>query len=178
MPNVMLRNDAGQGFRDVTTAGGFGHLQKGHGVAFADLDDDGDQDVFEQMGGAYRGDGFHDVLYENPGHGHHFVRVRLVGQQTNRSALGARLRVDVEGPQGPRSIHRHVSSGGSFGSSPLELHVGLGATEASTVTVTVDWPTSGTTQVHELEVDARWELTEGVEAAIPLPLQAHPFRRL
>ena len=33
MPNVMLRNDNGKRFQDVTTSGGFGHLQKGHGVA-------------------------------------------------------------------------------------------------------------------------------------------------
>ena len=44
MPNVMLRNDAGRRFQNVTTSGGFGHLQKGHGIAFADLDNDGDHD--------------------------------------------------------------------------------------------------------------------------------------
>jgi len=48
-PNVMYRNQAGQKFVDVTMAGGFGHLQKGHAVVFADLDNDGDQDVFEQL---------------------------------------------------------------------------------------------------------------------------------
>ena len=37
-------------FQDVTTSGGFGHLQKGHGIAFGDIDNDGDQDV-------YHGDG-------------------------------------------------------------------------------------------------------------------------
>src|SRR5690606_22178351 len=49
MPNVMYRNRRGTGFSDVTTSGGFGHLQKGHGIAFADLDRDGDQDIFSQM---------------------------------------------------------------------------------------------------------------------------------
>ena len=66
MPNVLYWNQAGQRFVDVTFASGLGHLQKGHGVVFADLDHDGDVDLFEQMGGAYRGDGFADVLYENP----------------------------------------------------------------------------------------------------------------
>ncbi|MHC4711025.1 MAG: FG-GAP repeat domain-containing protein, partial [Planctomycetota bacterium] len=55
MPNIMLRNDAGRRFQDVTTSGGFGHLQKGHGVAFADLDRDGDQDIYHQLGGFYPG---------------------------------------------------------------------------------------------------------------------------
>ena len=54
MPNVMYRNQRGLRFADVSVAGGFSHLQKGHGVAFADLDNDGDQDIFEQMGGPCR----------------------------------------------------------------------------------------------------------------------------
>ena len=48
----------GKGFVDVTSAGGFGNIQKGHGVAFADLDNDGDQDVFEQLGGFPAPQGF------------------------------------------------------------------------------------------------------------------------
>ena len=95
MPNVLYWNQAGQGFADVTFASGLGHLQKGHGVVFADLDHDGDLDLFEQMGGAYRGDGFADVLYENPGFGHGWLAVEVVGVESNRSGIGTRLRVDV-----------------------------------------------------------------------------------
>ena len=54
MPNVMYHNQRGRRFADVSTSGGFGHLQKGHGVTFADLDQDGDQDVFIQLGGRSR----------------------------------------------------------------------------------------------------------------------------
>src|SRR5690606_28194883 len=45
VPNRMFRNAGGVRFQDVTTSGGFGQLQKGHGIAFADLDNDGDQDI-------------------------------------------------------------------------------------------------------------------------------------
>ena len=69
MPNRMFRNDNGLRFEEVTASGGFGHLQKGHGVAFGDLDHDGDQDVYQVMGGAFEGDVAHNVLYENPGMG-------------------------------------------------------------------------------------------------------------
>jgi len=44
-PNIMLRSAGGQRFEDVTGIGGFGHLQKGQGIAFGDLDGDGDQDI-------------------------------------------------------------------------------------------------------------------------------------
>ena len=53
-PNRMFGNDAGKRFQEVTTAGNIGHLQKGHAIAFGHLDTDGDQDIFEQMGGARR----------------------------------------------------------------------------------------------------------------------------
>ncbi|MFL6426954.1 MAG: FG-GAP-like repeat-containing protein, partial [Acidobacteriaceae bacterium] len=43
LPNRMFRNDSGRGFQDVTTAGGFGHLQKGHSIAFGDIENDGDE---------------------------------------------------------------------------------------------------------------------------------------
>ncbi|HMB70304.1 MAG TPA: VCBS repeat-containing protein, partial [bacterium] len=42
LPNLMYRGDGAGGFQDVTEAGGFGNLQKGHGIAFGDLDNDGD----------------------------------------------------------------------------------------------------------------------------------------
>ncbi len=56
MPNVLYKNVEGKRFEDVTTSSGTGHLQKGHGVSFADWDDDGDLDLFVEVGGAVPGD--------------------------------------------------------------------------------------------------------------------------
>ena len=66
MPNRMFRNSEGKSFQDVTIAGGFGDLQKGHGIAFGDLDNDGDQDILAVFGGVYPGDLHQRVLFENP----------------------------------------------------------------------------------------------------------------
>ncbi|MCH7814172.1 MAG: VCBS repeat-containing protein, partial [Planctomycetes bacterium] len=116
-PNVAYRNDAGRSFQDVTFSGGFGHLQKGHAVAFGDLDRDGDEDIFVQMGGFFPGDAFLNALYENPGHGNRWLSIRLVGVRSNRSAIGARIRVTVATDDGERTVHALVTSGGSFGAS-------------------------------------------------------------
>ncbi|HMC82182.1 MAG TPA: VCBS repeat-containing protein, partial [Candidatus Polarisedimenticolia bacterium] len=62
IPNRMFRNAEGKFFQDVTTAAGVGHLQKGHAVSFADFDGDGDQDIYEVMGGAYEGDHYRNAL--------------------------------------------------------------------------------------------------------------------
>jgi hypothetical protein len=160
LPNRMFRSDAGRRFQDVTTAGGFGHLQKGHGVAFADLDGDGDQDVVEELGGAYEGDVYTSVVFQNPGHGGHWIRLKLEGVRSNRAAIGARIRVRVLTDTGPRDIHRVVVSGGSFGSSPLEQHVGLGRARA-VQEVEIRWPASGVVQtLRNLELDHRYLVRE------------------
>ena len=177
MPNVMYRNRDGRRFSDVTYSGGFGHLQKGHGVAFADLDNDGDQDVFQQMGGAFPGDRFGNALYENPGFGNHWITIRLEGVRSNRSAIGARIRVVVVDEQagGRRSIYRHVNSGGSFGGNPLRQTLGLG--RASRIEqLDIFWPATGRTQtVHDLPVDRAIHVVEGEPSYSTLDLRPLTF---
>ncbi len=177
MPNVMYRQDSGRRFVDVSTVGGFAHLQKGHAIAFADLDRDGDQDVFEQMGGAFAGDGFYDVLYENPGFGNHSIVVRLVGVLSNRSAIGARIHLRVRTDGQIRSIYRFVGSGGSFGANPLTQMIGVGkATKIESLTVR--WPRrmdahSYRTQTwRNLDVDQAVTITEREQT-----YKATPWRR-
>jgi hypothetical protein len=127
LPNRMFRNDAGMRFQDVTTAGDFGHLQKGHGIAFADLHRYGFEDVFEEMGGAQPGDAFQSALYRNPGNGNHWITLKLEGVRSNRAAFGARIEVVVKDAKGvPRHIFRTVGFGSSFGGNPLEQHIGIG----------------------------------------------------
>ncbi|REK37927.1 MAG: CRTAC1 family protein [Planctomycetota bacterium] len=174
VPNQLYLNRGGERFVDVTTPSGFGHLQKGHGVAFADLDGDGDLDVFQQMGGAYPGDAFHDAVYENPGFGHHWLTVRLVGRTSNRAAIGVRVQVRLEQPAA-RSIYRQVGSGGSFGANPLRQTFGLGKSQR-VARLEVFWPTTGETQVFEdLPVDQVIEIVEGEPQWRRLDVRATPL---
>jgi len=174
-PNVMYLNQGGKGFANVTLKGGFGHLQKGHGVAFADLDTDGDQDVYIQMGGAFPGDAFSDALFENPGFGARWLALELEGTRTNRSAIGARIHLELEEPDASgksvrRSLYRHVNGGGSFGSSPLRQQLGLGHASAI-VALEILWPVTGATQVfHGVPLDRSFRVVEGKDELVPLVL--------
>lgn len=163
VPNRMFRNNAGQQFQDVTYAGNFGHVQKGHGVSFADLDNDGDQDIHAVMGGAVSGDVFQNALYENPGNGNHWVTIRLRGSSSNRSAIGARIRVTVtqQGGQEQQFFHT-IGSGGSFGANSLQAEMGLGA-NAQSATLAVDWPDGkvGYTDYGSITIDRVLAVQEG-----------------
>ena len=166
VPNRMFRNTGRGTFQDVTTAGNFGHLQKGHGICFGDLDEDGDQDVFEVMGGAYQDDKAYSALYENPGNANHWLSLELEGVRANRAAMGARIKVTVESAGGPRVLHRTVGSGGSFGASPLRQEIGLG--DASGITsVQIVWPAPGPTQtIGSLSLDHRYRVREGLAPVV------------
>ncbi len=127
VPSVLLRNHDGKYFVDVTASSGTGELHKGHGVAFADLENNGNEDIVFEVGGATLGDSHATRVFENPGHGNDWINLKLVGVKSNRSAIGTRIKVTVENKgQGIRSIYRTVGSGGSFGASPLQQHIGLG----------------------------------------------------
>lgn len=175
IPNRMFRNDRGLRFQDITTAGGFGHLQKGHGVSIADIDNDGDQDVYEDMGGAVTGDVYPNVLFENPGFTNHWIKLKLEGVRANRCAIGARVRVDFEERGQARSVHRTVGSSSSFGGNPLRLEIGLGSS-TSIRQVEILWPGSGLRQhLGPLASDRFYGVKEGDDSPRELPLRRFQF---
>jgi hypothetical protein len=165
IPSRMFRNDGGRRFQDVTTSGGFGQLQKGHGIAFGDLDNDGDQDIYSVVGGAIVTDNYHNQLFANPGHGNRWIKLELEGAKTNRAAVGARARIMVRTPAGQRVLHRTVTTGGSFGSTPFRLEIGLGDA-IEVVQADIFWPATGRTQTFtQLELDRAYRLREDAVSA-------------
>ena len=146
LPNSMLRNAAGEKFQDVSSAGGFGHLQKGHGISFGDPDNDGDQDIYQVMAGAFSGDQYQNLLFENPGNDNHWITLQLVGVESNRDGIGARIRVQVTEDGVSRAIHLTVGIGGSFGSSTLQQEIGLGSADTIEA-LEVVWPTTRARQI-------------------------------
>jgi len=178
LPNRMFRNAEGKAFQDVTTSGGFGHLQKGHGVSFADLNNDGNEDVFEKMGGAFPGDLYTSVLYENPGNGNHWISFDLEGAQTNRAAFGAHICLTVRRKEGSRKIYRTVGYGSSFGGNSQRQHIGVGST-TQIEEIEIDWPVSKSVQrFRDVPVDKFFHIKEGKQQLDPLDLKPFAFRHI
>jgi hypothetical protein len=175
IPNRMFRNVQGKYFHDVTTAGRVGHLQKGHGVAFGDIDNDGHQDIYEVIGGAFTGDAFHNVLFLNPGNSNHWITLRLEGVRSNRSAIGARIRVHLNTPEGTRDVYAVVGTGGSFGGNSLQQEIGLGNAR-SIESIEIQWPASGTTQTFKnVAMDQILHIREFSSAPVSVKLKRLDF---
>jgi len=166
IPNRMFRNAEGKVFQDVTASGGFGQLHKGHGVSFGDIDNDGDQDVHSVVGGAYIGDHYFNQLFANPGHGNHWITLKLEGVKSNRAAIGARIKVTVNMGDTERTIYKTVDTGGSFGANPLRQEIGLGQAK-SVRALEVFWPVTGQTQTFtNVVADRFYRLREGDTALV------------
>ncbi|MEE3234770.1 MAG: CRTAC1 family protein [Candidatus Latescibacterota bacterium] len=157
IPNRIFKNVSGI-FYEVTTSGGFGHLQKGHGVAFADFDNDGDQDVYAVMGGAYSGDRAANVLFENPGNEFNWIKLNLRGVQSNRMGVGARIIIDL----GDRQIYSRVSLGASFGGNPYRREIGVGLVERIGH-LRVEWPSGIVQQFDDVATKKSYTIEEGGE---------------
>ena len=149
IPNRLYKNIEGKNFVDVTNNARVGQLQKGHGVAFADIDNNGTQDIATDLGGAYFGDAYNSALFYNPGQGNNnWISLKLEGTKSNRQSVGAKITVTITENGKQRMMYREVNSGGSFGCSPLRQTIGIGT--AKTIDeIKITWPVSGITQVYK-----------------------------
>ena len=176
IPNKLFKNINGTKFLDVTTSSRTGNLQKGHGISFVDMDNDGDEDIYIEMGGAYTGDAYENSFYLNPGqNNNHWINVSLEGTVSNKAAIGAKIKVTFKENNIERSVYRDVNSGGSFGSNPLRQHIGIGQAR-SIERIEIKWPVTGKLQVFEHPpVDITIKIKEGSSSSTTYKLTQFDF---
>jgi len=173
VPNRMFRNVNGGKYEEVTYSGGFGHVQKGHGVAFADLNNDGDQEVYAVMGGAFEGDTFTNVLFDDDTNDNRWITIDLRASSKNVDAVGAKVIITTSKGQ----VHRVVNTGGSFGSSPLRLEIGLGDCDP-TVDILVMWPdqTRSKTELTGIASNKAYQITQSDGQIKDLSMKSFEFK--
>ena len=180
VPNRMFKSFNGRSFNDITFNIGMGHTQKGHAIAFADLDRDGDQDVYAVMGGAVEGDVFPNALFENPSNHNEnsWITLELEGKTANRSSIGARIEVIVKQKDGEsRKIMRTVGTGGSFGAGSLQSEIGLGKAKEIKY-LKIRWPNADNlTEIYtNLSINKFYHIVEGEKPRV-LDRKHIPFRK-
>jgi hypothetical protein len=108
------------------------------------------------------------VLFENPGHGHHWVTLRLEGVTSNRDGLGSRVRVLLDMGGDVAELNKLVGGGGSFGANSLQQEIGLGVA-VGILEIAITWPATGRTDVYvDVEMDRIYRVVEGGAQLEPL----------
>jgi hypothetical protein len=144
-PNQVLRGTGNAAFEDVSRYAGadFQRASLFHGAAFADFDNDGRIDaVVTAINGPARV--FRNV---SPGPAH-WIAIRLVGTQSTREGLGARIKLTL--PNG-RVLYNHATTSVGYASSSEPLvRFGLGPYD-KVKEVEVRWPGGRVQQVSDLD---------------------------
>lgn len=159
-PKIVYRNLGNGRFADVSARLGAPVTTEaaGRGAAFADLDNDGDIDVVvNNVRGAP------DLFRLDLAAGAHWMTLKLRGTRSNRSAIGARVRLVA--PSGVQL--QEVRGGGSyFSQNDLRVHFGLGRV-ASVDRVEIRWPNGLEEQWKDIGVDRIATLIEGRGEPLP-----------
>jgi hypothetical protein len=134
-PRLVYKNLGNGRFQDVSAQMGSGIAEKfsSRGAAFGDYDNDGDIDAL-----VLNLNDVPSLLRNDGGNQQNWIKIKLIGTQCNRTAIGARVRVLT----GKHAQMDEVHSGSSVMSQDdLRLHFGLG--KAATVDlIEVKWPTT------------------------------------
>jgi hypothetical protein len=151
----LFKNNGDKTFTDVSVAQGITNLNYSWAVSSADYDKDGFIDFFI-ANEAGNGRSVDDILYHNTPNANHWVNIKLAGINSNRSAIGAVLRVKTGTKWQARTIQ---SKTGNNSQNSLRAHFGLG--QATTIDkILIEWPGKGFQEVTNQAVDQFITITE------------------
>ena len=132
-PAILYRNNGKGGFDDISARAGPAllELHAARGAAFGDIDNDGSIEIAINSQNERP-----SLLKQSAAGSNHWILLQLTGAKSNRSAIGARVRLTAGG----RTQIDEVRSGGSYLSqNDLRLHFGLGANKEADQ-VEIEWP--------------------------------------
>ncbi|MEL6863149.1 MAG: ASPIC/UnbV domain-containing protein, partial [Bacteroidota bacterium] len=154
LPNVLFRNKGDNTFADVSSSTPLMSYFGGYGVSTSDINGDGKIDVLLAN---YGSDDRTQLFQNNTSTANHWIKVKTIGTQSNRSGIGARVQIKA----GDLLLTDIVTSGSGYaGQNSLTLHFGVGmATEAKEMTVY--WPSGLIETFENLAVDQMYIIEEG-----------------
>ncbi len=152
-PRIIFRNNGDGRFRELGDEAGPGISAKhqSRGAAFGDFDNDGDIDIVIMNRNEAP-----SLLRNDAPPGNHWIKVRLEGTKSNRSALGSRVLVRYGGKVQAQCL---TSQSSFLSSNDPRLHFGLG--KIKTVDIEVHWPTGVSESFKDVAADQLVTIQEG-----------------
>lgn len=161
--DAMFENVEGRVFVDVSAQMGRDFLIPGfqRGAAFADLNNDGLLDlVVTSLDRRPR------LLVNTGSGGAHWLLLQLTGTQSNRDAVGAKVKVTTATG---RTLYNHVTASiGFMSSSDRRLHFGLGR-EKRIRSIDIQWPSGTQQRLTEVAADQILRITEPLRSVSSSP---------
>jgi hypothetical protein len=144
----LWQNDGTGSFTEVGEVSGVTDTGQGRGLLTFDYDNDGDLDIF------IANNGDRPILYRNDGSGNHFLRVKTVGNDSNRDGIGALIRVTPDLSDPAEFMVGEVNAGSHFLSqSEFTAHFGLGESTVADE-ITIVWPGGLQQRLVEIAADS------------------------
>jgi enediyne biosynthesis protein E4 len=144
-PRVIFRNLGGGKFEELIEAGGPGistpHCSRG--CAIGDFDNDGDLDIL-----IVNLNEPPSLLRNDLGGSNHWLKVKLVGTKSNRSAIGARVTCSYGGRRQAQEV---IAQSSFYSSNDPRLHFGLGSAESADLEVR--WPSSPVQMLRSIKAN-------------------------
>ncbi|MEP6738137.1 MAG: VCBS repeat-containing protein [Chryseolinea sp.] len=127
VPNYAFRNNGDLTFTNVSKEWGMNTPSFSNGASFADFDNDGDLDyivnnINDQVS-LYKNNLYSPDARKDTANVSHFIRIRLVGDNANRSGFGTKIVIKAKGKQ---QYHDHSVSRGYISSVEDVIHFGMG----------------------------------------------------
>jgi hypothetical protein len=145
-PRMVLRNAGNGTFINASESSGPGIADRhsSRGCAFGDFDNDGDVDaVIMNMSEPP------SLLRNDTRNGNHWLKLKLIGTKSNRSAIGASVVLTAAGRRQRQDV---LSQSSFYSQSDLRLHFGLGEAKQAD-SVEIRWPSGIVQTVRDLRAD-------------------------
>lgn len=153
--NLLFQNIGEGVFRHIALSGGGLGLEKvSRGAAIGDYDNDGDLDILVTNWNQTA-----DLLQNQIGNRNNWVQIQVVGRTSNRSGIGARIRIIVDGQAQYQEVH---AGGGYLSFSDLRVHFGVGQAQ-QIEQLEIRWPSGQVDEASDLSVNQRLVAIEGLE---------------
>ena len=153
-PRILLRNNGNGTFTDWSTRGGSGISDRhsSRGCAFGDFDNDGDIDILIMNMNEPPSLLRNDVRNSN-----HWLKLKLQGTKSNRTALGASVLLEAGGLKQRQEV---MGQSSFYSQNDLRLHFGLGASDKADK-ISIQWPSGLKESYTNVRADRILTLKEG-----------------